>query len=278
MTETMSSSQAHPAAPRAPQPPLRARRFRTGRTITALILREMSTTYGRSPGGYLWAVLEPVGAVLLLSLGFSLLLRAPPLGTSFLLFYATGYLPFSLYMQASNLVARSLGFSRPLLAYPGVMWIDAILARFILTALTHLMVFCLVIGGILIIVDTHTVLDLPRILLGLGMAAALGLGVGTLNCFLLGMLPVWAQIWSIAMRPLFLASGIFFLYEDMPRLAQTILWWNPLIHVSGVVRTGFFASYDATYVNVLFVLAVSGICFAMGLILLGRFHREILSQ
>ena len=275
MTETMSSPPAPPAVPPAP---LRARSFRTGRTITALILREMTTSYGRSPGGYLWAVLEPVGAVLLLSLGFSLLLRSPPLGTSFLLFYATGYLPFSLYMQTSNLVARSLNFSRPLLAYPGVTWIDAILARFILTTLTQLMVFCVVIGGILLAVDTHTVLHLPRILLGLGMAAATGLGIGTLNCFLLSMLPVWTQIWSIAMRPAFLASGIFFIYEDLPRVAQDILWWNPILHANGMVRTGFFASYDATYVNMAFVLGVSGICFALGLVLLGRFHREILSQ
>ena len=32
------------------------RRFATARTIMALILREMSTRYGRTPGGYLWTV------------------------------------------------------------------------------------------------------------------------------------------------------------------------------------------------------------------------------
>ena len=43
-----------------PQPQLRPPRVQTFRTISALIMREMQTTYGRSPGGYLWAVLEPV--------------------------------------------------------------------------------------------------------------------------------------------------------------------------------------------------------------------------
>ena len=46
-----------------PQPMLKPPRFRALRTITALILREMGSTYGMSPGGYVWAVLQPVGMV-----------------------------------------------------------------------------------------------------------------------------------------------------------------------------------------------------------------------
>ncbi len=254
---------------------MRARRFRTGRTVTALILREMSTTYGRSPGGYVWAILEPVGAVLLLSVGFSLLLRSPPLGTSFFLFYATGYLPFSLYMRVSNMTARAIRFSRPLLAYPGVTWVDTILARFILTALTQTMVFYIVVGGTLAVQDTRAVLDYPAILTGLSLAALLGLGVGTLNCFLLGIWPVWEQIWAIVTRPLFLASGLFYVYEDLPRAAREILWWNPLLHVTGLVRSGFFPSYDALYVSVPLTAGLALLALTGGLIFLGRWHREL---
>ena len=38
------------------RPVIQHTRFATLRTITALILREMATTYGRSPGGYVWAI------------------------------------------------------------------------------------------------------------------------------------------------------------------------------------------------------------------------------
>ena len=271
------------AAPDGPFPPLRrdpmrARRFKTGRTVMALVLREMSTTYGRSPGGYAWAILEPVGAVLMLSLGFSLILRSPPLGTSFLMFYATGYLPFGLYQNVSIAVARALRFSRPLLAYPSVTWIDALLARFLLNTLTQLMVFALVIGGILATLDTRAVVDLPPILAGLAFAALLGLGVGTLNCVVMGLFPVWENVWSIITRPLFLASGIFFTYEDMPRPVQEILWWNPLLHVTGIARAGFYPTYDAAYVSPVFVLAAAALCLAVGLLFLGRYWRDILER
>ena len=42
------------------------------RVLFALMLRDMGTRFGRSAGGYLWAVAEPLGGILLLALAFSL--------------------------------------------------------------------------------------------------------------------------------------------------------------------------------------------------------------
>lgn len=272
----MTQSADAPSLP--PGARMRARRFRTGRTIMALILREMTTTYGRSPGGYVWALLEPIGAILLLSIGFSLLLRAPSLGTSFLLFYATGYMPFTLYQSMANKVAKALRFSKALLAYPGVTWLDAILARFVLNALTQITVAFIIFLGILFFVDTYTLLNYPLIALAMTLAALLGLGVGTLNCFLMGRFPVWEHVWAIATRPLFLASGLFYIYEDLPYAAQDVLWWNPLIHVTGLMRTGFYPTYDAAYVSVAFVCAVAGLSLFFGLMLLRRNIQDLLAR
>ena len=78
------------------------------RTVVALILREMATTYGRSAGGYIWAILEPVLGVALLSAVFSMALQHPGLGTNFPLFYATGFLPFAMFNDVANKVARDM--------------------------------------------------------------------------------------------------------------------------------------------------------------------------
>ena len=53
----------------------------------------------------------------------------PLIGTNFPLFYASGYLVFQMYHDIANKVATSLRFSRPLLAYPAVTFVDALLAR-----------------------------------------------------------------------------------------------------------------------------------------------------
>lgn len=273
-----------PSPPRGPRPPERAtlrrvnRSYPVLRAIVALILREMSTRYGRSPGGYIWAVLEPLGGILILSLGFSLLLRSPSLGNSFLLFYASGFLPFQVYSSLSAFVARSIQFSQSLLFYPAVTWIDALIARFVLNALTGLLVSYVLMTGILVMVDTQTVLDMIPMLQAMGLAMILGLGVGAMNCALFGLVSAWNQIWKIATRPLFIVSGVIFLYEDMPESVQAILWWNPLMHITGLMRRGVYSTYGADYVSVTYVAGVSLVCLVLGLVLLGRYHRELLNR
>lgn len=78
-------------------PVRKTRAFASLRTISALVLREMATTYGRSPGGYIWAILEPVGGIALLSILFSLAFLHPALGSNFQLFYASGLVPLTVF-------------------------------------------------------------------------------------------------------------------------------------------------------------------------------------
>lgn len=261
------------------QPPARpSRRWRMPRTIVALILREMATTYGRSPGGYLWAVLEPALALAVLTTVFSLVLKSPSLGNSFPLFYASGYLPFTLFNDVSNTMARSIRFSRPLLNYPAVTFVDALLARFVLTVLTHLVVGLVILTAILALMDTHTLLNIPRILEGVALAAIMGVAVGVLNCYLMTSMQIWESAWSIATRPLFLMSGIFFIYEDLPMLAREILWWNPLMHVTGISRSGVYSTYQADYASALYVLTVAGVTLLAGMLLLYRYNRDLMER
>jgi capsular polysaccharide transport system permease protein len=250
----------------------------SGRTIFALILREMGTTYGRSPGGYIWAILEPIGMIVILSLAFSIIVRAPSLGNSFILFFATGFLPFQLYGAVAGKTSSAIKFSRALLAYPSVTWLDAIFGRFLLAFLTNVTVFCILITGILLIVSSHVILDFKPIVLGLVFAGLTGLGVGMINCLLFGLFPIWKSIWSIITRPLFIASGVLFILEDMPPLAQDILWWNPLIHITGLVRTGFFPSYHASYISLAYVFGCILVLLCAGLLFLSANHKTLLEQ
>ena len=249
---------------------------RSGRTIGALILREMGSTYGRSPGGYLWAVIEPIGMILVLSIAFSLLLRSPSLGTSFLLFYSTGFLPFRVYQEIEGKVSASMTYSKPLLAYPRVLWIDAVLARLILNFLTMTLVFLLLSTGILMTIDSRTVIDVAPIAVGVVLMASLGFGVGLMNGVLKGLFPIWKQIWGIISRPLFIASGVIFIYEDLPPMAQNVLWWNPMFHGTGIVRTGFYPTYEADYVSLPFCFGLAFALTALGLLLTRAHYKKVL--
>lgn len=260
------------------RPVQRPRRFGMTRVVVALVLREMQTTYGRSPGGYLWAVLEPAAGIALLSFIFSFGFRSPPLGNDFVPFYATGVVPYIFYSDLSGKVAESLTFSRQLLSYPSVTFVDTIVARLIVNVLTQLMVSYVVFSVILLMFDTQSVLRLDRIVVAYVMVISLATGVGIMNCFLRTRFPVWQRIWAVVNRPMFLISGIFFLYQSVPQPYRDYLWYNPLVHVIGMMRSGFYSSYDAPYVSVSYVMGLSLVLTVMGLILLRRYHREILDR
>ncbi|MFZ1468681.1 MAG: ABC transporter permease [Paracoccaceae bacterium] len=242
------------------------------------MLREMATTYGRSPGGYLWAILDPLAGVALLTALFSFALRNPPLGTNFALFYTTGFLPFMAYAELTSKVGAAIRYSRPLLSYPSVSYIDAILSRLILNFMTNLVVFIIMIVGIVLLYDLRVETDPLRLANAVGMLAVLVLGFGTVNCYLFGAYPVWERIWSIANRPLFFISGVFFVVDKMPEGFRNMVLYNPLTHVVCEVRAGFFPTYDAAYVSPLYVYGVGVVSLFFGLLLLYRHNRFLITE
>ncbi len=260
------------------RPVTKTRSFATARAISAMMLRDMATSYGRSPGGYLWAVLEPAAGVFLLVMIFSIGFRSPPLGTGFAIFYATGLVPFIAYVTISSKLITAIKSSRQLIAYPSVTYLDALVARFLLELITQLLVAYVLFTAILMMSDTQTAPDLLGMALSFSMMAALAFGVGTMNCFLTGWFPVWAQIWGILNRPLFIVSCIFFLFEAVPQPYRDYLWYNPLVHVIGQMRKSIYPYYDAPYVSTSYVFGLSLVLSALGLIFLLRFNRELLTR
>ncbi len=255
---------------------LRAKRYKGPRTISALLLREMSTTYGKSPGGYVWAIAEPIAAIAVLSVAFLLVFRTPRLGTNFPLYFATGYLPFLLATDIANKVATCIRFSRSLLAYPMVRYTDAIFARVTLSLMTQILVGILVLSGIHIVFDLTSIVDPTSVVKSIVMGVMLGTGLGVLNCYLFFSLPVWERGWGIITRPLALVSGVVFLYDTMPDFAKNIMWYNPYTHVVAMMRRGFYPTYEADYISQTYVYGVAFICMAFGFLLLYRHEKAMI--
>lgn len=251
-------------------PKLAPPKFQSGRVIGALILREMGSTYGQSPGGYVWAIASPLGSILMMSLAFSLLVHSPALGKSFLLFYATGFLPFAMFSDISAKIGRSVRYSKALLSYPRVTWIEAVIARFVLNTCTQSVTFCIIIPGIFIVENIHANIEVLPIVSGMAMMAMLGLGVGLCNCFLIGYFPVWHRIWEIISRPIMIASGIFYLPDDLSPAIRDLLWWNPIIHGVSQVRAGFYDTYHPQILSPVYGYASSMIMICIALVFLRR--------
>lgn len=260
-----------PARPKPLGPPS----FQFFRVIFALVAREMSTRYPRGSGGYLWAIATPVLTIMVMSVAFSLLLRKPSLGHSFLLFFATGYLPFHMYTAMVNGVMSAVKYNRPLLQYPAVTPIDTILARAILIFLTEILITTIILTGIIYQAQTPVNLDPLPMAQALLSAAFLGFGAGCMNTVVMAFIPTWERLWPVLTAPLFILSGILFVYEQVPPPFRDWLWYNPLAHLVGRMRSGVFGAYPAYWTNMLYVIGFAAVPMLVGLYLVRR-HKSVL--
>lgn len=252
-------------------------KFRSLRAIAALVIREMTTTYGRSPGGYFWAIAEPVAGIAVLSMIFGLIARTPPIGVNFQIFYATGLLTFMYYRELESKITTSIRFSKSLLFYPSITYVDAVIGRFILAMITQLLVFYILVSLILAIWVTRTYIEPKFILTAFAAGSVLAAGVGMVNCVLISFFPIWERLWVVVNRPLLLVSGVIFVHEDVPQPWQDYLWYNPIVHVVGQMRRGFYPSYQGEYIELMYPIGIGMVLMVVGLILLNRYNREILN-
>ncbi|KSV67523.1 RkpT1, cell surface polysaccharide export ABC-2 transporter [Sinorhizobium sp. Sb3] len=245
------------------------------RVTAALIVREMSTRYGSKPGGYLWAIFDPVAHVAMMTVIFQAIARMPALGLSFPLFFASGYLPFSFYQRMSSFMAGTMKANKALLSYPVVSPFDAIISRFILQFMTDALVTAMILLMIIKLGGVSQPMNIAGMIGAAGAAAVLGLGIGAINIVMFARFPLYEQIFGIINRPLFMISGVFFLPETLPNPFHDVILYNPLVHIIIWFRTAVYPEYRVAGLDTGYVVEFALVCFVVGLVLLTASMREV---
>lgn len=244
------------------------------RNTVSLILREMRSKFGNQKLSYAWALIEPLGWVMMMSAIFMAMgTHTAPIGDSFILFFTTGLVPFSAFKDTSNVVRGAVKQNKPLLFFPVIKPIDTFVSRAILETLTQFAVFALIVGTHSFYVRSLPPADWLNVIIPFFLLAVLGFNVGIINCVISAYFQTWDQIWNVLSRPLFIISGIFFTAQTLPPAAQDLLYWNPMMHCIEWVRSGFFPQYHSNFLDLTYVLvsALGGLFLAL---LLERIFRN----
>lgn len=238
------------------------------RVVGALVIREMQARFGNKPGGYVWALLDPAAHVAMMTIIFGTIGRAPALGTSFPLYFATGYIAFLTYMGMSSYVVGAIKANKSLLSYPVVAPIDTVVARFILQLVTSTAVAIVVIGIAISESREAPQIDYGIIVSAIAGGCLLGLGMGLVNITLFSRSPLYEKVFSIVNRPLYLISGVFFLPEDMPHPFRDVILMNPIAHLIMWFRSGFYPEYKPDALSRFYLFSWGMILLVVGLILM----------
>jgi capsular polysaccharide transport system permease protein len=228
-------------------------------------MREVSTRYGRSPGGYVWAFVEPAAYIFMMAGLRQGIGGLPAMGDSYVLFFATGYLAFMLYAGMYQYLASAISANKSLMRYPAVAPIDAVVGRFILQALTSAVVSTVIIA--LSYLTTRHSIPVSWGLVGEATMFAwlLASGVAFLNIVLFVKFPLYEKLFAVVTRPLLLLSGVFLMPSDLPHPMSDFLLDNPLTHVVLLFREGFYGEAMYSGLDIWYLATWSVLIFFMGL-------------
>lgn len=234
--------------------------------VFALFIRELKTRFGVYRLGLIWAFLEPVVFVLLMS-GIRSLSRSGHLfggeahTIPYPLFFMLGYVPYQLFSHLLTQSAAAVQANMGLFNHRQVRPIDTLLARSLLEMLTYSMViliFMLFFWWLDFKVTISTPLQLISAYILLVM---LGASIGMIVCVGQMRFPELGKAIPLLTRPLFFISGLFFSLNDIPSQYHSYLLWNPILHAIELVRNACYTGYQADSVSIgylaIWVLATS---------------------
>jgi capsular polysaccharide transport system permease protein len=235
--------------------------------VHALVLRETRTRFGRHRLGYLWAILEPVLFIATFGVMYSFLARTTPARLPLVPFLATGFLPYLLFMKATQQAQHAISGNKGLLFYPHVRPLDLVAARTWLEVATSTLVFALILGAHAAWQGRLRVDDVVTTVTGLVLAAGLGMGLGLVLCGLTTFSNTVERLASPLMRPLFWISALFFSTNEIPSDLRNILLYNPLLHIVELTRDGWFPGYRVPEVTISYPIAWILVLLFLGLTL-----------
>lgn len=243
------------------------------RVWKALTIRHMQGQ-AKSKYGYVWLFLEP----LIYILGFRLMRRAfggagLTAGMTPLMFYLTGILP--LYACFDGIGSYRM-LSRParLTAMSRITQADVAIAAGISSFATYFFLFWTAAVLVSIYEGAWPPQNVITINLALIGSWIIGLAAGFALTGIYRFFPPIASVLRYALLALRMLSGFFFCITQVPEQYWPYLTWNPLLHVTELIRDAWFESYVSPIASPAYVAEC-----ALALLLLGlavqRYMRQV---
>lgn len=256
---------------------LSAQLGRMSRVITAMMLREVKTRFGRHRFGFVWVLAEPIVFLAgFLAIRLALETHAP-FGQNVALFVLTGVLVFRAFTSIASRSMSALTANRALLAYPPVKPLDMILSRILLETMVMFVIWMIFFTMLAATSQQKVIVHGEVFAQAAAALVLLSASVGVLNAALAALTPAWERIWPFVRWPLMFFSGIFYVPILSPPWLKSILVWNPVLHCVEWLRTATYLTYDPL-LDKSYVILFSLIALVFGLLIERGYRHVILSN
>ncbi|MEM6310861.1 MAG: ABC transporter permease [Pseudomonadota bacterium] len=233
----------------------------TLRRILVILERERKTRFAGGALGYLWAYITPVVWIALIVALFHFLERTPPIDVGLEIFVATGVLTYVTFRQTVTALSRVLSAHRYMRYFAAVRTDDILWASMLLEGCNLVITSVLIFGAVTVLFGAALPASLSGVMSGLAIAWLLGCGIGRFVAIGAQLSDTFARAVPLILRPFFWLSGIFYIAAELPVAVQNLIWWSPFLHVTEILRTGYFLGFTSSFADVWYPIAVAAVFF-----------------
>ena len=224
--------------------------------IFALVLREARSRFGTRRFGVVWALIEPMAHLLVLSLLFGLLRGRTVADVEYPVFVLVGLAPFLLYRNTALRLMDSPRENRSLFAYKQIKPLDTFLARVLVEGCISASVYAILVFGFAWFGFDMTIKApiewVATIVLGLTFSFSLGI----LLAMIAHAVPSSKSVIRMLFFPLYFMSGVLIPASYLPQAFLPLLLLNPFLHLLELIRSEVLPYYvPVEGVSLLYVVA-----------------------
>lgn len=248
------------------------------RVIKALMIRELTTRFGRENIGFLWIMAEPLLFATLVGVLWRFMKGPEDHGINVIAFVATGYIPLVMFRTSVNRAIRSIGVNASLMYHRQIKILDLTFVRFLIEFIGHMMAY-LFIGIILIAAGQFPIPhDIGFFLLGWTYYALFTLGLTLIIAPLSELSEVLEKLMPVTTYMMVPFSGAFNNVSWLTPAAQEAVLYSPPVHGMEMMRYGIFGDAVSPHYEFFYPLAFSMVLISIGLLLSRTVRRKLVIE
>lgn len=247
------------------------------RVVKALLIRELTTRFGRENIGFLWMMVEPMLFAVLVGIMWTVM-RTDEHGMSVVAFVVTGYIPLTLFRNSVGRSVKAFSANGSLLYHRQIQILDFILVRFAIEMIGAMMAYTFI-GAILVAMNLFPIpANVLYLIFGWFLYCLFTLSL----CLILApasevsdVLEKFIPVTTYLMIPF---SGTFNMMSWLPPKLRDVLYWSPPVNAMEMMRYGVFGDQVTPYYDPAVPLLVSLLLLPIGLTLCRRVRRTLVVE
>lgn len=237
------------------------------RVIKALLIRELTTRFGRENIGFLWVMAEPLLFALLVGVVWRAIRGPEVSGVDVIAFVVTGYIPLVLFRSTVSRSVSSFSANASLFYHRQVKVLDLILVRFLIEFIGHMMAYLAIGVGLGLAGIFPVPYDLGFLILGWLYYSFFTFTVALVVAPLSEMSEILEKIVPVSTYLMIPFSGAFYFVSALlPAAAEAVLYAPP-VHGMEMMRYGVFGPSISPQYEFVYPIAVCLPVMLIGLIL-----------